>query len=62
MLESRITKTWAGSSSKWMYQRHVAYIDNEYNLETVLLLGWSAEEVKQKTGSLFKALLDEVKD
>ena len=60
MLSAKITKTWEQSEGKWMFQRHVAYLDRDGFMQTVLLLGWSVKEVADKTDLLMAAL--EAKD
>ena len=59
MLTSKITKTWSESNNRWLYQRKVAYLDEDKNLQSVLLLGWSAEEADSKTLILEAALKTE---
>ncbi len=49
MLKSRITKKWDVGSSLWLFQRRVAYLDNEDNIETVLITGWTEEKVEKQT-------------
>ena len=62
MLTSKITKTWSEGSSKWMYQRHVAYLDDDNNLQTTLVLGWSLDEVIDKTEIMKAALIEAMKE
>ncbi len=53
-LISRMTKTWGGS--QWVYQRDLAYLDEEGNLKTVNLYASYAYEVEAQTAILIKAI------
>ena len=56
MLQSKIRKTWSAVNDRWMYQRHIAYLNEDGNMETDLFTGWSVEEVEEKTRKLGEAL------